>query len=116
MRFALRTALLALSFAIGTWILGWWAVPLFSAIAAVLARNVRHQATAAALAAAAAWAALLAWSATQGSVWSFGGIAGGTMGLSGLTLILATLVFPAALAWITTVVVQLVTRGNPVTN
>jgi hypothetical protein len=38
------------------------------------------------------------------------------MGLSGLTLILATLVFPAALAWITTVVVQLVTRGKPVTN
>jgi len=116
MRFALRAALLALSFAIGTWILGWWAVPLFSAIAAVLARNVRHQAMAAALGAAVAWAGLLAWSATQGSVWSFGGLAGGAMGLSGFTLVLATLIFPAALAWVTTVVVQLLARGKPVTN
>lgn len=116
MRFALRVALLALSFAIGTWVLGWWAVPLFAAIAAVLARTVRHQATAAALAAAVAWAGLLTWSATQGSVWSFAGTAGGAMGVSGFTLILATLVFPAALAWTTTVVSQLLARGKPVTN
>ena len=116
MRFALRVALLALSLAIGTWILGWWAVPLFAAVAAVPARNVRNQAMAAALAAAIAWAALLAWSAAEGSVWAFSRVAGGAMGVSGVTLILATLIFPAALAWVTTVVVQLVTRGNPVTN
>lgn len=116
MRFALRVALLAISFAIGTWILGWWAVPLFAAVAAVLARSVRAQAMAAALAAAVAWAGLLAWSAAQGSVWSFSRIAGGAMGMSGVTLILATLIFPAAAAWLATVVVQLVTRGKPVTN
>ena len=116
MRFALRVALLALSFIIGTWVLGWWAVPLFSAIAGVLARTVRHQALAAALAAAVAWSALLGWSASQGSVWSFSHVAGGAMGMPGLALLLVTLVFPAALAWSATAVAQLLARGNPVTN
>jgi hypothetical protein len=98
-RFTLHVALLALSFGIGTWILGWWAVPLFAAGAAILARDVRYQAAASAIAAAVAWGALLVWSAIQGSVWSFASIAGGAMGVSGLSLILLTLAFPAALAW-----------------
>jgi hypothetical protein len=38
------------------------------------------------------------------------------MGMSGLALILVTLVFPAALAWSATVVAQLVARAKPVTN
>ena len=116
MRFALRVILLALSFAIGTWVLGWWAVPLFAAVAGVMARHVRHQAIAAGLAAAVAWAALLAWSSSEGSVWSFSRIAGGAMGLSGVALILLTLLFPAAVAWLATAVAQLLARGKPVTN
>lgn len=116
MRFVLRVALLAVSFAIGTSILGWWTVPLFAAIAGVLARDVRQQGVAAALAAALAWAALVAWSGSQGSVWSFSRIAGGAMGVSGPLLMLLTLSFPAALAWVTTAVVQLLPRGKPVTN
>ncbi len=116
MRFALRVLLLALSFAIGTWILGWWSVPLFAAVAGVMARYIRHQGIAAGLAAAIAWAALLAWSATAGSVWSFSRIAGGAMGISGAALILVTLLFPAALAWLATTVVQFLARGKPVTN
>ncbi len=116
MRFALRVLLLALSFAIGTWILGWWSVPLFAAVAGVMARYIRHQGIAAGLAAAIAWAALLAWSAAAGSVWSFSRIAGGAMGISGAALILVTLLFPAALAWLATTVVQFLARGKPVTN
>lgn len=116
MRFLLRVILLALSFGIGTWVLGWWAVPLFAAIAAFLARNVRHQGIAAALAAAVAWGALLAWSATEGSVWAFSRVAGGAMGISGVTLIVLTIAFPAALAWVVTAVTQLLSRANPVTN
>ena len=116
MRFALRVILLALSFGIGTWILGWWAVPLFAAIAAFLAPSVRHQGIASALAAALAWGVLLAWSAAEGSVWSFSRVAGGAMGVSGLTLILLTLAFPAALAWAATVVTRLLPRAKPVTN
>jgi hypothetical protein len=116
-RFTLRVGLLALSFGIGTWVLGWWAIPLFAAMAAVLARDVARQAIAAALAGAVAWGALLAWSGVQGSVWSFARIAGGAMGVSGVLLILMTLAFPAALAWTAaSVTQQLLARGKPVTN
>jgi hypothetical protein len=112
-----RIALLALSFGIGTWILGWWAIPLFAAAAAILARDVRHPAAATAIAAALAWGTLLAWSATHGSVWAFARIAGGAMGISGLLLIVLTLAFPAALAWSAGAVAQFLTaRGKPVTN
>ena len=110
MRFALRVLLLALSFAIGPWVHGWWSVPLFAAVGAAMARHVRHQGIAAALAALAAWAALLGWSASQGSVWSFSRVAGGAMGISGVTLILVTLLFPAALAWLATVVAQFIAQ------
>ncbi|HEU5185988.1 MAG TPA: hypothetical protein VFU01_15560 [Gemmatimonadaceae bacterium] len=116
MRFLLRVVLLALSFAIGTWILGWWAVPLFAAVSGVLARHVPRQAAAAAVAGALAWGALLAWSATEGSVWSFSRTAGGAMGISGLLLILMTLAFPAVLAWIAAALAQLIARGKPGTN
>lgn len=116
MRFALRVALLALSLTIGTWVVGWWAVPLLAAIAGAMAPHVRHQGMAAGLAAAVAWAALLAWSSTQGSVWGFSRIAGGAMGMSGAVLILVTLLFPLALAWLATVVAQVIARGKPVTN
>jgi hypothetical protein len=116
MRFAVRVTLLALAFLIGTAILGWWAVPLFAAIGAVVARTVRHQPAAATLAAVLAWGALLGWSAVQGSVWAFGRLAGGAMGMSGAALILATLIFPAALAWTATVVSQSFSRGKTVTN
>ena len=116
MRFTLRVALLALSFGIGTWILGWWAVPLFSLIAAILARGVRYQALASAVAAAGAWGALLAWNAIRGDVWSFASIAGSTMGVSGPLLILLTLAFPTALGWSAAAVTRLLPRGKPVTN
>ena len=108
MRFALRVLLLALSFAIGTWILGWWSVPLFAAIAGGVARHVRHQGVAAGVAAMVAWGALLGWSASQGSVWSFSRIAGGAMGISGVALILVTLLFPTALAWLSTTIAQFI--------
>ncbi len=116
MRFALRVALLALSFGIGTWILGWWAIPLFAIIAAVLARDVAQQTVAATLAAALAWGALLAWSAVEGSLWSFARLAGGAMGVPGMLLLLITLTFPAALAWSATAVTQLLARGKTVTS
>jgi hypothetical protein len=111
-----RVSFLALSFGIGTWILGWWAIPVFAAMAAVVARDVPRQAGAAAIAGAMSWGALLAWSATQGSVWSFARIAGGAMGVSGLLLVLMTLAFPAALAWSAAAVTRLLARGKPVTN
>lgn len=116
MRSALRVLLLAASFAIGTWVLGWWAMPLLAAIAGVLSRHARGQAMAAGAAAAVAWSLLLAWSAVRGSGWSFASQVGGAIGASGVALIILTLVFPALLAWLAAGLAQVLTRGKPVTN
>jgi hypothetical protein len=115
-RFIARVVLLAISFAIGTWILGWWSVPVFAAVAGVLARDIPRQAIAAGVAAAVAWGALLTWSAITGSVWSFSRVVGGTVGVSGPLLILLTLLFPAALAWSAAAVAQFATRWKPGAN
>lgn len=116
MRFALRVLLLAASFGLGTWVLGWWAIPLFAAAAGVLARHAPGQAMAAGVAAAIAWSALLAWSAVRGSVWSFASQVGGAVGVSGAVLIALTLVFPALLAWLAAFLAQTLARGKPATN
>lgn len=116
MRSALRVLLLAASFAIGTWVLGWWSIPVFAAVAGVLSRHAPGQATAAGVAAAVAWGVLLAWSALHGSVWSFASQVGGAVGMSGVTLIILTLGFPALLAWLAAVLAQILTRGKPATN
>jgi hypothetical protein len=115
-RFALRVLLLAASFAIGTWVLGWWAIPLFAAIAGLLARHAPGQAMAAGAAAAIAWGVLLAWSALRGPIWSLAAQVGGAMGVSGAVLIILTLVFPALLAWLAASLAQILTRGKPATN
>ncbi|MGQ0712582.1 MAG: hypothetical protein ACT4PJ_02495 [Gemmatimonadaceae bacterium] len=111
MRFALRVLLLAASFAIGTWVLGWWAIPLFAALAGVLARHVPRQALAAALAAMVAWGALLIWSLASGSGWSYATTVGATVGVAGVALILLTVIFPAVLAWLAALLGQILARG-----
>lgn len=116
MRFALRVLLLAGSFAIGTWILGWWAVPLFAAGSGVLARHASRQALAAGIAGAIAWGVLLVWTAIRGSVWSFASQVGGAVGLSGIVLIVFTVVFPGLLAWLAASLAQMLARGKPATN
>lgn len=116
MRFALRALLLSAAFGIGTWVLGWWAIPLFAAAAGVIARHAPRQAIAAGVAAAIAWSVLLAWSALHGSFWSFASQVGGAMGLSGVVLIVLTIVFPALVAWLAASLAQILARGNPATN
>lgn len=116
MRFIARVLLLAISFGIGTWILGWWSVPLFAAMAGVLARDIRRQAIATGIAAAVAWGALLTWSATAGSVWSFSRVVGGAVGVSGPLLVVVTLLFPALLAWSAAAVARFATRWKPGAN
>ena len=116
MRFVLRVILLAAAFALGTWVLGWWAIPLFAAVAGLLARHARGQAMAAGLAGAVAWGALLAWTALRGSLWTFASQVGGAIGASGALLVGASLLFPALLAWLAAWLAQALTRGKPATN
>jgi hypothetical protein len=89
--------LLAVAMAVGTWWLGWWAVPVIGAAWGV-ARYGQHSAWTAAVAAALAWVLLLGLLALRGPVGDLARIVGGALTLPGWVLVLATVVFPAALA------------------
>ena len=90
MRAALRVALLALAFAVGTVGLGWWTVPVLGVAWGVVARAHGRAALTAALAAGTAWLLLLGWAAVQGPVGSLATKVGGVMGLPGTVLLAIT--------------------------
>ena len=97
MRAFASTLLLAAAFALGTWILGWWAVPLLGAIWGVLRRG-RSRFLSAFAAAALAWAALLAFDAARGPMGRLTTVMGGIFSMQGPMLLLVTLLFAALLA------------------
>jgi hypothetical protein len=99
MRFPRDVAILAALMALGTWLLGWWAVPLVAAFAAALARHRRGLVTRATLAAPLAWGALLVLQRLFGtSVSQLGRDLADSLGVPPLAPIVLTLVLPAILA------------------
>lgn len=98
MRALVRQLLLALALAVGTWTLGWWAVPAIGAAWGWLERGRAGRFGAAAIAAALAWALLLAWDAVRGDVGGAASALGGAFGAPGWLLALVTLAFAALLA------------------
>ena len=102
-----RLAFLASAFALATWALGWWAVPVLAAAwGTARARDVRARATPwsrgpaeAMLAASVAWGALLALAATRGPVGELAGRLAELMRIPAPALVLLTLLLPAVLAW-----------------
>jgi hypothetical protein len=97
MRALPSVVLLAAAFAIGTWILGWWAVPLIGAAWGVLQRGRPRFVTAFA-AAALAWALLLAYDAVGGAMGGLTTTLGGIFMMPGALLLLVTLLYGALLA------------------
>ena len=95
---AVKLVLLAEAFAVATFGMGWWSVPLVAALFAVLSAS-RNRATVAALCAAGGWATLLLLDFAKGPVAMMGSRLGGVMHLPSAFLYLATLLFPALLAW-----------------
>lgn len=92
-----RYVLLAEAFAVATFGLGWWAVPIIAAAWGFFSTDparVRNVALAAAL----GWATLLILDAVRGPVSAMGTQLGAVMGLPPVVLYLVTLVFPALLA------------------
>jgi hypothetical protein len=96
-RDVLRIMLLAAAFAIGTWIAGWWAVPLLGAIWGVLRRGMPRFGSAFA-AAAIAWALLLAYDGVRGPMDRLSTVMGGLFSMPGAVVLLVTVVFAALLA------------------
>ncbi len=94
----LRIALLAAAFAIATFVLGWWSVPLVAAIYAVMGSAQRGSAVACGVAAMAGWGALLLVTAAQGPVGTLAAELGGVLKLSAFAVYAVTIAFPGLLA------------------
>lgn len=93
-----RAVLLAEVFAVATFGLGWWTVPVIAA-AYGLASSNPNRARIAALCALGGWGTLLLLDAAKGPVGTMATRLGGVMGLPAFVLLILTLVFPALLAW-----------------
>jgi len=101
--------------ALGTWWLGWWAVPVLGAAWGV-ARYAAFPTATAAVAGGLAWAGLLALGALTGPVGALSRTVGGVLGAPGWVPLLITILFPAALAacsaWLVRGVMPLVEAGH----
>ena len=93
----LRVALLAAAMAVGTWSLGWWAVPAIGAAWGLLQRG-RPRFVETFAGAALAWTALLAFDATHAAFGRLTTVLGGVFMLPGAVLLLVTVLYAALLA------------------
>jgi hypothetical protein len=88
-------ALIALVAGVGTWTLGWWAVPIVALAAGLLG----CPALLTGAASATAWLAILAIDAVAGSIPRVAGVLAGVMGMPAIAIFALTLVLPAVLGW-----------------
>jgi hypothetical protein len=93
-----KIVLLSELFAVGTYALGWWTVPVIALLWAFLTRDA-NRAMFAALCAALGWTTLLLLDLARGPVLTMASRLGGVMGIPSMALLAVTLVFPALLAW-----------------
>ncbi|MBA2706240.1 MAG: hypothetical protein H0U59_00345 [Gemmatimonadaceae bacterium] len=101
--------LLAEAFAVTTFGLGWWAVPIVAALWAAFTRSSRR-AGFAALCAATGWGCLLVLNATRGPVGEVAAQLSGVMRVPAPLLYAVTLGFPALLAWSAAAIAARLTR------
>lgn len=114
MRNLVRFVLLAELFAVATYALGWWTVPVIAALWAVVSRD-SNRAIIAGLCAAGGWASLLLLDAAKGPVGTMASALGGVMGVPAVALLILTLVFPALVAWCAASVVSGLIRTGSTT-
>jgi hypothetical protein len=99
LRAVVKFLLLSEAFAVATYAVGWWAIPLV-ALACGLAMNPEgrpiYYST---ICAAAGWLSLLLLDAARGPLGELAARFGGVMGFPPVALIVTTLIFPALLAW-----------------
>ena len=93
-----RLVLLATAFAIATFVLGWWAVPVVAAVYAVISSAQRSSAVVSGIAAMLAWGALLAIDAARGQVGTLAGELAGILQLRPVGIYAVTIAYPGLLA------------------
>ena len=98
MRNFVKYLLLAEAFAVTTFGIGWWSVPIVAALWGLASRD-SHRARNAAIAAAAGWATLLLIDIARGQVGVMAEQLGSLMSVPAPLLYFLTLLFPALIAW-----------------
>lgn len=98
MRTVVRFILLSEAFAVTTFALGWWTVPVIAALWAYFSGG-SHRAMFAGLAAGASWIMLLLLDAAKGPVGVMASRLGGVLGIPAIALYVITPLFAALLAW-----------------
>jgi hypothetical protein len=93
-----RLVLLATAFAVATFVLGWWAVPVVAAIYAAITSAQRGSAVVSGVAAMLGWGALLAVTASRGPVGTLAGELGALLNLGAMGVYAVTIAFPGLLA------------------
>ncbi len=101
---ALKILLLGSAFALGTVVIGWWAVPILGATWGLIGPNRKRAPLLAAVSAGWGWVLLLLWNAWQGSLLTLANRAAGVMGMGGASLLGITVAFSLVLAWAAAVV------------
>jgi hypothetical protein len=87
--------IVAVAAAVGTWMLGWWAIP----VVALIAGLMRCSATIVSAASATAWLMLLAIDALSGSIAPVARVLTGVMGAPAIAIVALTILLPALLGW-----------------
>lgn len=98
MMFLTRLVLLATAFAIATFVVGWWAVPVVAAAYAAISSAQRSSAVVSGLAGMLGWAALLAIAASRGPVGTLATELGGILQIKTMGVYAVTIAFPGLLA------------------
>jgi hypothetical protein len=93
-----RLVLLATAFAVATFALGWWAVPLVAAGYAAITTAQRGSAILSGFAPMLGWGALLAITASRGPVGTLAAELGGVLQLRPIGVYAVTIAFPGLLA------------------
>ena len=109
---ALKILLLGSAFALGTIVVGWWAVPVLGATWGLMGPNRKRAPLYAAVSAGWGWALLLLWTAWQGPLLTLANRAAGVMGMGGVSLLGITVAFSMVLAWAAAVVASGMRLGS----
>jgi hypothetical protein len=98
LRTLVKFVLLAEAFAVGTFAVGWWSVPILAAAWALAAAPDAKPVRSATICATAGWCSLLLLDATRGPIGRVGTQLAGVMLVPFVALIVITLLYPALLA------------------
>ena len=93
-----RFVLLATAFALATFVIGWWAVPLVAAVYAAITTQQRSSALVSGISAMLGWGALLAITASRGPIGTLATELGGVLQIKPMGVYAITIAFPGLLA------------------